>query len=292
MRRRWIGIVALVLCMAASHMGAFAAFMPGILRRFGTAIVLMICIPSVACWGLLLVLLVRYKRRWYPVGQTMENLIHGKTPFFPPKSMVTIYRGMKTMEEAVRSIREKNRMTNDYIRMLGKNAGDPGAKRLLEKHEAYNAFFNDHYADCCSAYLNMRFRFYITLIRDILMPGGTIHTLDIERFVDSMKEDLASARNMLTDNPRSGKKNGGASDAVSGKVAETMAALENRFPRITTWLIAVQSHKIIAGVSPVDEKNFLDMYGQDCDFNMDMEHVRRMEDEFDRFTAEKELSVT
>jgi hypothetical protein len=68
-----------------------------------------------------------------------------------------------------------------------------------------------------------------------------------------------------------------------------MAALEKKISRLTVYLITAQSSKIIAGASPVtDGKNLLDIYRED-DLNVEIEYLRRLEDEFDRFMAEREL---
>jgi hypothetical protein len=307
--KRWVGIRVLAACLFACHLGLLFAFAPGILQGLGIAAFLVLLIPSWACWSLLFVLLARYKKRHYPVSQEIERLTHDKAPFFPPEPMVTIYREMKAIEEAVRSIREKNRITNGYIRLLKKNAGDPGAKILLEKQEEYDKYFNDHYAACCSAYLNVRFQFYITLIKEILIPGGRVYSLDIERFIDSIKDDLKSLRCMMTDNPSPGKaramegaehgergkppargKSDNGNDTVLNETGKTMAAINRKIRQITTYLIALQSHKTIAGTSPIDERNLLDIYSQEYDIEMDIKQVRQLEDEFNRFTAEKELS--
>jgi hypothetical protein len=224
--------------------------------------------------------------------------------------MVTIYHKMEAIDEAVCSIREKNRITNGYIRMLKKNAGDPGTKNLLEKQEEYDKYFNDHYAACCSAYLNVRFQFYIALIKEILIPGGKVYSLDIERFIDTIKDDLKSIRRMMTDDafsdraraidggvesegrgkPPARGKSDNSNDAVTNEIGKTMAAINRKIPQITSCLITVQSHKTIAGTSPIDERNLLDMYSREYDLEMDIKQVRQLEDEFDRFTAEKELS--
>ena len=68
-----------------------------------------------------------------------------------------------------------------------------------------------------------------------------------------------------------------------------MADLNKKIPLITVCLISAQSHKTIAGISPLDEKNLLDIY-REYDIELDIEHLKQLEDEFDRFTAEKELS--
>jgi hypothetical protein len=318
-KKRWTVLVVSALCIFVCHLGVLLGFMPGILRAFPAAAALPAA--SLVSWGLLAVLLMRYRTYHYPISQKIENLTRGAAPFFLPKSMLTVYREMQTIEGSIQGIREKNKATGDYIRLLKKNPGDPAAKSLLNKYKEYSEFFNNHYADCCSAYLNKRFQFYIILIKEILLPGNKIHTLDIEGFIDSIKGDLNSARYMLTDKaypggtgaakitkppepkkpPASDKpdKDGDmaddtAFDIVSDSIAETMAALKKEISRLTVYLITVQSSKTIAGASPIDGKSFLDMYREynlGMNFTTDIEYLRRLEDEFDRFMAEKELSA-
>jgi hypothetical protein len=233
--------------------------------------------------------------------------------------MLTVYREMTAIEESIRTIKEKNKATGDYIRLLKKNTAAPAAKSLLKKYKEYNEYFNSHYAGCCSAYLNKRFQLYIILIKEILLSGEKIHTLNIERFIDLMKVDLNSARYILTDKayPRgtnaakiekpaepgkppargkSGKPDAAADDTagdiVSDKITETMAALEKKISRLTVCLITAQSSKTIAGVSPVtDGQNLLDI-DLETDPDTNIEYLRRLEEEFDRFMAERELSAT
>ncbi|MDR3173604.1 MAG: DUF4149 domain-containing protein [Treponema sp.] len=312
-QKRWTAVVVLALCMFVCHLGALLGFLPGILQVFPAALALLAA--SLACWGLLSLLLVRYRKDYYPISQKIEELIHDTAPFFPPKSILTVYREMKAIEGSIRAIREKNKAAGDYIRLLKKNTGDPAAKSLLSKYKEYNKYFESHYAGCCSAYLNKRFELYIILIKEILLPGKKIHTLDIEGFINSIKDDLNSARYILTDKAypartsagkttkpagpekpparsKSGKPDDTADDMVLDKIAETAAALEKKIPQLTVYLITAQSSKTIAGTSPLtDGKSLLDIYDLETDFDMDIEYVRQLEDEFDRFMAERELSA-
>ena len=194
--------------------------------------------------------------------------------------------------------------------MLKKNAGDSGAKRLLEKYRAYDSYFDEYYAGSGQAYLNMRFQFCVSLIKEILIPRGNIHALDIEQFIKAVKAELTAARSLLTDNAFFDR--GPAADAAKGAaqkeapegeeaperdsndgmvldgIAKTMKAIDGKIRQLTTYLIAVQSQKTIGGTSPLDEKGILDIY-REYDFEMDMEHIKKLENEFDRFTAEKEV---
>ncbi|MDR0670553.1 MAG: hypothetical protein LBF95_10775 [Treponema sp.] len=317
----WTRTVTAAVCIAACYILMFLVFVPRILHAFGTAAVLVLAIPSFVCWTLLFLSLAGYKKYHYPVRTKVENLIHfgatpvsrgtrgpaaggGKAPFFLPKSLVKIYREINGLEGLICSIGEKNRITNDYIRMLKKNTGDSGAKRLLEKYRAYDTYFDEYYAGCCSAYLNMRFQFCVNLIKEILIPRGNMHALDIEQFIKAVKADLAAARSMLTDNAffdrgpametakGTAQKKSPEQDANDGvildEIGKTMKAIDGKIQHITTYLITAQSQETIGGTSPVDEKGILDIY-REYDFEMDMEHIKKLEDEFDRFTAEKEV---
>ncbi|MDR3166924.1 MAG: hypothetical protein LBT93_03185, partial [Treponema sp.] len=55
-------------------------------------------------------------------------------------------------------------------------------------------------------------------------------------------------------------------------------------------LIAVQSNKAIGETSPIDEENELNKQKQENSFDMIMEHSKTLDDEYDRFMAEMELT--
>ena len=152
--------------------------------------------------------------------------------------------------------------------MLKKNAGDSDAKRLLEKYRAYDTYFDEYYAGCCSAYLNMRFQFCVSLIKELLIPRRNIHTLDIEQFIKVIKAELTAARSMLMDNsffdrgpameaakgtaqkkaPAQGElereeppEQGSNDNVILNGIGKTMKAIDRKIRYLTTYLIAVQS---------------------------------------------------
>jgi hypothetical protein len=59
---------------------------------------------------------------------------------------------------------------------------------------------------------------------------------------------------------------------------------------MAAYLIAVQSSKVIGDTSPIDEENVLNMQKNENTFVMIIEHLKTMDDEYNRFMAEVELS--
>jgi hypothetical protein len=288
--KSWGRAVSLTLVMFFCHGGALLLFLPGIAGRFGMGSALMLALPSLACWIALVFLLVTYKRHILPVNRRIEELIHDKPPLFPPKSIVKIYREISAIEDNIYSIQDRSRAVDDYIRILKKNKGGSGAGGLIEKQREYGKYFDAAYAEYGSLDLNMSFQFYISLIKEIIMPGEIIHRLDIEGFIETLRADLKFRMNVLM-----AYKDPDAGDAMDFTgPQETMAAIEKTIPRITTYLISAQSSKTIAGTSPLDEQNLLDLYYQrGYDIETALEHfeqLKKLDDEHDRFMAEQELS--
>jgi hypothetical protein len=268
----------------------------------------MIIFPSAACWIALILLLINYKKHIIPLNEKIESLVHEKPPFFPPKSLVTIHQKIKMIDDTIRAIKEKSKAANDYIGMLNKNKEDPNVKSLIEKQKEYHNYFEAHYAEYCSLDLNMRFQFYITLVRDVIIAEKMIHNLNIKEFIDAIKAELKSRINFLTDNKNPDAGGGrefaepqGSPNPPQGSPAgtdswvwtlrrESMQAVEKKITHITSYLISAQSSETIAGISPIDEKRLLDIYKEGYDFETTLEHLKKLDDEHDRFTAEKELS--
>ncbi|MFP3090975.1 hypothetical protein LQZ21_11690 [Treponema sp. TIM-1] len=285
-RESWDKAVAFTVFMFICHGGALLFSLPRIFSNLGIGPFLMMIIPSLACWIALPLLLVKYKKHLFPINEKIEKLILNKPPFFPPKSVVAIYQKINLIEDHIRSIQERSKAANNYIRLLNEHKGVPGAEGLIEKQKEYDKYFGANYAEYCSLNLHIRFQFYVMLIKEIILPGKILHNLDIERFIEAVKTDLRSRMKDLTDN-----KNPDAAGTMEFiELNESMKAIEKKISHITSDLISAQSSEIIAGTSPIDEKNLLDIYKQEYDFEAALEHLRKSDDEHDRFMAEKELS--
>jgi hypothetical protein len=71
------------------------------------------------------------------------------------------------------------------------------------------------------------------------------------------------------------------------KLNKTIDGIKAKIKIITTDLITVQSGKMIRDTSPIDEENALNKYKNNLE--MVIEHLK-LDDEYDRFMAEIELS--
>jgi hypothetical protein len=288
-RKNWRRLAAFTLFMFVCHGGALLVFLPRILGRFGIGPVFVIAVFSLLCWTALVLLLLQYKQRILPINETIEALIHDRPPLFPPQSIVKICRELRRIGENICSIQKKSRAAGDYIRILGKNKGGNGAGGLIEKQKEYSKYFNNAYAEYGSLDLNIRFQFYISLVKEIIIPEEVIHRLDIERFIEALKTDLKSRLDVLM------AYNPGTEDATDfSGIKKTVKVIQETIPRIASYLISAQSSNTIAGTSPLDEQNLLDIYyqkgyGVETAFEQ-FEHLKKLDDEHDRFMAEQELT--
>jgi hypothetical protein len=255
-RESWQRAVFFTLLMFACQGGVLLFFLPVISGRFGLGLALLIAVLSLLCWAALVLLLIKYKRRILPINERIEGLIHERPPLFPPRSIVKICREIDMIERNIGSVQKKSRAAGDYIRILNKNKGKNSAGGLVEKQKEYGKYFDAAYAEYSSLDLNMRFQFYLSLVKEIILPGDLIHRLDIEKFIEALKADLKFRMNALM-----AYKEPGTEDAAEPVpidftgLKKTAKAIRETIPRITSYLISAQSSKTIAGTSPIDEQN-------------------------------------
>jgi hypothetical protein len=87
-----------------------------------------------------------------------------------------------------------------------------------------------------------------------------------------------------------GKENREEFDMVPEKTNASIKAIDGKIRRAAEYLIAVQSDKIIGSTSPVEEENILNMQKKENAFTAIVECSKTLDDEYDRFMAEVELS--
>ncbi|MDR2740076.1 MAG: hypothetical protein LBB68_09650 [Treponema sp.] len=284
-REGWDKAAAFTVFMFICHGGALLFFLPAIFTSIGIGPALAILVLSSSCWAALLLLLIQYKKRVFPVNIQIEKVIHNKPLSFPPKPIVEMYRKIKIIEGNIRSLQEISKATKNYIRVLSRSKGVPGTGSLMEKQKEYDKYFDANYAEYCSLDLHIRFQFYVTLIKEVLIPGGMIPKLNIEGFIEAVKTDLRSRMKILVEG-----NDPGTDGAVEfAGLDESMKVIEKKILRITSYLISTQSSETIAGTSPVEEKKLLDIYKQEYDFETAFERLKKPDDEHDRFMAEREL---
>jgi hypothetical protein len=285
-----------------------------------------------------------YNKHIKPVNEIIETLIHDKPPSFPPKPVLAMYKNMKTAGERVASIRKKMTKTIDYIALLSHNKNDNAINGMIAKQNEYYTYFFNYYDNYCSLYLDMRFQFYMTVMKEVLLSSKKIYKIDIRRFIDTIKTDIKcmgyvlksknylyrrsgtstnfQERNeeyffptvekfrIITDiewtiaifftdentNKESKKRQSGKGensekrDMVLKKTSASIKAVNEKIQSAAEYLIAVQSNKIIGNTSPLDEENMLNMQKKENAFTAVVEHSKTLDDEYDRFMAEVELS--
>ncbi|MDR0719422.1 MAG: hypothetical protein LBF78_07275 [Treponema sp.] len=289
------------------------------------------------------VLETKYRKRIAPVNEIIEAIVHDKPAFFPPKSVLAMYNDTKAAGKKVVQIRKRMIKTKDYIIMLDHEKKDDTINGIISKQDEYLKYFFAYYDDYCALYLNMRFQFYMAVIRDVLLAMGKIYKADIRHFIDTVKMDIkcmgyilrsrirrrsgagvsspgdneerfcgllegfwintsvegtmANFPNDEDDTDRTSKKqpagkeeDGKKTDMTFGRTNASIMAINGKIGALAAYLITVQSNKIIGGTSPIDEENTLNIQKQKNDFDMISEHSKTLDDEYDRFMAEVELT--
>jgi hypothetical protein len=299
--------------------------------------------PAV-CLFFCLILKKKHNKRIKPVNEIIETIIHDKSPFLPPKSVLAMYENIKAAGERIALVRKKMTKIIDYIALLSHNKKDDAINGMISKqNEYYNYFFN-YYDNYCSLYLDMRFQFYMAVMRDILIPSKKIYKIDIRRFIDTIKTDIKcmgyvlKSKNYLhrrsgtsnnfqerheeyfsptvegfkiitdiegtiaiffTDentNKESRKQQSGKGenrekyDMVFEKTNAAIKAINRNIQSAAEYLITIQSNKIIGDTSPIDEEKILNMQKKKNAFATIIEYSKTLDDEYDRFMAEVELS--
>jgi hypothetical protein len=289
-----------------------------------------------------------YKKHIKPINERIEAIIHGKSTFFPPVSVLTMHKNIKKAGKRIVLIRKKMTKTIDYITMLAHNKKDDAINGMIAKqNEYYNYFFNC-YDNYCSLYLEMRFQFYMSIMKDVIIAAKKISRIDIKRFIDTIKTDIKcmgyvlKSKRYLPDRPgksdylsdylseqmaerffaivkgfeiitdiegtaaafftdeNTGKKSketppgkdgdGEKQDMVFKKTNASIRAINRKIQAAAVYLITLQSNKIIGDTSPIDEENALNMQKKEHDFTTSINYSKILDDEYDRFMAEVELS--
>jgi hypothetical protein len=180
------------------------------------------------CW----ILAVQYNRHSKPVNERIEAIIHEKPPLFPPQSVLAAYKEIKAAGKRIALIRTGMTKTADYLALLSRGKNDDKTKDMIEKqYEYYNYFFN-YYDKYCSLYLDMRFQFYMTTLRDVVLARGKLSGIDIKRFINTIKADITCMGYVLKNKhnlPGYSRNN----DSLSQYSANKFAAVVEEFEIIT-----------------------------------------------------------
>jgi hypothetical protein len=265
--------------------------------------------------GLLIyVFLVRKKNRPGKTGirHRIKNTIETGVPFIVPKSIRMIQNNLSMIEGKMARIRSKIKKTGDYINILNTGEKDGGANNIISRQKEYYEYMGTYYDEYCSLYLETRFQLYMALVKDILIAKNKIHDVNINRFVEILNSDMEFTRHTLVyDNDferyfsiigdmealifftrfsmENERKESGDNTRFPN-LDKSMAAIKKTIPGVTVYLVTVQSHKIIGDTSPLDEEHTLNIYRQENDLDMIFEHSKKLDEEYDRFAAEIELS--
>jgi hypothetical protein len=77
---------------------------------------------------------------------------------------------------------------------------------------------------------------------------------------------------------------------VLEKTNASIKAINGKIQAAAEYLITIQSNKIIGNTSPIDEENILNIQKKENAFTTIVEYSKTLDDEYDRFMAEVELS--
>jgi hypothetical protein len=339
MNSQSIFLILLVLYVAI----AGPLFLSFSLGDFGKGIPLTTVIVTfpVVCLTASWILEKKYQKHIKPVNERIKTLIHDKPPLFPPKSVLVMYKDIKAAGERIALIRKRMTKTLDYIAMLAHDRKNGSINGMISKQNDYYNYLFNYYDTYCSLYLEMRFQFYMAVTRDVLIAVKKIYTIDIKRFVDTMKTDIKCMGytldskyylakrpgtsdyssdyseqkffsiierfEILTDlertiatffnddntDKKSKKQSSDQSekyDMVLKKTRTSIKSINEKIQETAAYLITVQSSKIIGDTSPIDEENILNMQKQKNDFDIIIEYSKTLDDEYNRFIAEVELS--
>ncbi|MDR2630004.1 MAG: hypothetical protein LBC60_03675 [Spirochaetaceae bacterium] len=178
------GLFIVYIMLAASLIPAFVVFI-----KWTPFFITIVSFPAV-CLAVWWILGKKYTKHIKPVNKIIEAIIHDKPAFFPPKSVLVMYKNIKASGEKIVLIRKRMKKTIDYIAMLAYNKKDESTNDMISKqNEYYNYLFN-YYDNYCSLYLDMRLQFYMTVIRDVLIAMKKIYKIDITHFIDTIKTDI------------------------------------------------------------------------------------------------------
>jgi hypothetical protein len=122
----------------------------------------------------------------YSVNGKNESVLNNKLPIFPSKSMALICRNTKAVGEKIVLLRTKIKKTGEYIAMLDEHKQDSLAADMVQRQKEYYRYFVKYYDSYCSLYLDMRFQFYLELIKTISASKKKMHKLDIKQFTGTI----------------------------------------------------------------------------------------------------------
>jgi hypothetical protein len=246
------------------------------------------------------------------IQNKIKKIMQEKPPFILPKSIRIIQKNLNMIEKKMVLIRSKINKIGGYINMLNIDKKDDKTNNIISKQKEYYEYIGKYYDDYCSLYLETRFQFYMALIKDILIAKSKIHDITISRFIEIINNDMEFTKHTLIYDKdfdryfisigdidavkffiqfsiESEKEEFGDNNQFPN-LNKSMEAIKKLIPNVTAYLITVQSHKIIGDTSPIDEENILNIYKQENGLEMIFEHSKKLDEEYDRFAAEIELS--
>jgi hypothetical protein len=340
-----VSYISLAVCIGLP----FVIFYGGI-----DPLIAVIAILPVLCLLVWWILAKKYKKQIEPVNKTnktIEAIIHDKPAPFPPKSVLTMHKDIMAVGKKIALIRKRITKTLDYISMLAQGKKDDATNSMIAKQNKYYNYFSNYYDNYCSLYLDMRFQFYMAIIRDILVATKKIYMINIKHFIDTVKTDIKCIEYVLKskyylprrsigdsrdkayddsrreysenqfaavveefeimtniesaiatffDNSNTNKKskkqpsgqdeNEEKYDMVLEKTDASIKAIGEKIQDAAAYLITIQSNKIIGDTSPIDEENALNIQLKENGFNTVVEYSKKLDDEYDRFMAEVEIS--
>jgi hypothetical protein len=251
----------------------------------------------------------------------IQSLVPVKISFSLPKSILAVYRDLQHIEGKVVLIWGKIKKTESNINVLNNIQSNANTDDMIRKQNEYYNYLCKYYDNYCSLYLELRFHFYVVLIKDVLIEKNIIDAIEIKQFINSVYSDMKFTKYALIDADdidsclaaldraaadkdykeyffsllpnfpsKKEKEKNNKNKLLFNNFNKSMTAITKKISMLAAYLVSVQSHKIIGDTSPIDEENELKIYKQENSHGMILEHSRKLDGEYDRFVAEIELS--
>jgi hypothetical protein len=243
----------------------------------------------------------------------IKNIGKIKIPFIIPNPILIICHDLKQIEGKFVSIWERIKKTENNMNILAKIKNEDSSKDMLLKQKEYYEYLCKYFDKYSSLYIETRFQFYTVLIENILIAKNEIYKIDVKQFIETMNNDMEFTKYTLTDDKdffqclqiidgmesvkyfllqlsNKKKQEDDKNNSSFDNLNKSLKVIRKKISMLTTYLISIQSRKTFGETSPLDEKEMLNRFKKENGFEKFIEYSRKLDEEYDRFLAEIELS--